>query len=349
MASSAMRPADLDRLLAALVVALAATGLVSLRAGAPSTGWLFVLHGLLAGALGITTVLKLAQSVPAAAGRRRWARLAIAAPVSLLVVAALAGGWLWVASGRLLWVDAGILGRWTVLTLHAWAGLVLLPFLAIHLLPGRWRLLRPRRAGLGTAGPRRLERRALVAGGLLAVGALGLTVVVAGADRLFGGIRRFTGSRWLPAGGVPPPTTFFGEAAPPIDPGAWRLRISEGSGTVAELDLEMLRTLGEVERIAVLDCTSGWAIETAWRGVSLGSALVAAGLSVEPGARRGVVVRSVTGWAATVPAAEIDAALLAWSVAGEDLPAANGAPLRLVLPDHRGLDWVKWVASIEVS
>lgn len=349
MPSSAMRPADLDRLLAALVVALAATGLVSLRAGAPSTGWLFVVHGLLAGALGIATVLKLARSVPGAAARGRWARLAIAAPVSLLVVAALAGGWLWVASGRLLWVDAGILGRWTVLTLHAWAGLVLLPFLAIHLLPRRWRLLRPRPAGVATADTRRLDRRAVVTGGLLAVGALGLTAVVAGADRLLGGIRRFTGSRWLPAGGVPPPTTFFGEPAPPLDLSAWRLRISEGSGTVVELDLETLRSLGEVERRAVLDCTSGWAIETGWRGVPLRRVLESAGLSIEPGARHGIVVRSVTGWAATVPVAEVDAALLAWSVAGEALPAANGAPLRLVLPDHRGLDWVKWVASIEVG
>ena len=27
------------------------------------------------------------------------------------------------------------------------------------------------------------------------------------------GVRRFTGSRWLPDGGIPPPTTFFGEGA----------------------------------------------------------------------------------------------------------------------------------------
>ena len=344
-----MRPADLDRLLAALVVALAATGLVSLRAGAPTAGWLFVVHALLAGALGIATVLKIARSVPRAAARGRWARLAIAAPVSLLVVAALAGGWLWVASGRLLWVDAGILGRWTVLTLHAWAGLVLLPFLAIHLLPRRWRLLRPRSTGVAAAGSRRLDRRAVVTGGLLAAGALGLTAVVAGTDRLLGGIRRFTGSRWLPAGGVPPPTTFFGEPAPLIDLASWRLRITEGLGTVAELDLETIRGLGAVERRAVLDCTSGWALETAWRGVPLGRVLEAVGLSVETGARGDIVVRSVTGWAASVPAGEVDGALLAWSVAGAALPAANGAPLRLVLPDHRGLDWVKWVASIEVA
>jgi DMSO/TMAO reductase YedYZ molybdopterin-dependent catalytic subunit len=30
------------------------------------------------------------------------------------------------------------------------------------------------------------------------------------------------------------------------------------------------------------------------------------------------------------------------------LPAANGAPCRLVVPGRRGLDWVKWVSEIQV-
>ena len=46
-----MTSAALDRLLAVLVVALAATGLVSLRMGGPGDGWLFVLHGVLGGKL----------------------------------------------------------------------------------------------------------------------------------------------------------------------------------------------------------------------------------------------------------------------------------------------------------
>jgi DMSO/TMAO reductase YedYZ molybdopterin-dependent catalytic subunit len=31
--------------------------------------------------------------------------------------------------------------------------------------------------------------------------------------------------------------------------------------------------------------------------------------------------------------------LLATGVAGTDLPAGNGAPCRLVVPNRRGLDW----------
>ena len=33
-------------------------------------------------------------------------------------------------------------------------------------------------------------------------------------------------------------------------------------------------------------------------------------------------------------------------VAGVDLPVANGAPCRLVVPSRRGVDWVKWVTEI---
>jgi DMSO/TMAO reductase YedYZ molybdopterin-dependent catalytic subunit len=97
---------------------------------------------------------------------------------------------------------------------------------------------------------------------------------------------------------------------------------------------------------AVLDCTSGWFIETGWRGVPVGSLLAAAGPRA---AARRVIVRSTTGWSAELPIDEARACLLATSVAGGQLPAGNGAPLRLVAPDRRGLDWVKWVDRIEVA
>jgi DMSO/TMAO reductase YedYZ molybdopterin-dependent catalytic subunit len=48
-------------------------------------------------------------------------------------------------------------------------------------------------------------------------------------------------------------------------------------------------------------------------------------------------------------ASEARSALLATSVAGGPLPAANGAPCRLVVPDRRGLDWVKWVDEVSLA
>ena len=336
---SPMTAAAIDQLLAVLVVALAATGLVSLRMGAPDGAWLFVLHGLLAAALAVTVARKVVRSLPKAVAARRWRRVAVGTILSLATLASLAAGFAWVAGGRILTI-----GAWTVLTLHVWAGLVLIPLAVVHLVPRRWRLLvpRPRPASPRRAGPR-LTRRGLLAAGIVGAASLALFGVSEAADRLTGGVRRFTGSRWLPPGGVPPSTTFVGEGAPDLDPLEWRLHV-HGPGRDTRLSLTELAALGQVDRTAVLDCTSGWALETTWRGIPLTTVLASAGATR---ATR-VVVRSATGWATTLDPDEVDRALLALGVAGRPLPVANGAPCRLVLPDHRGLDWVKWVEEVEV-
>ena len=333
-----MTSASLDRLLAVLVVLMAATGLLSLRAGRPDDAWLFVAHGIGAGVLTVAVVLKIRRSVPRAVGGRRWWRLGLGLAISGGVIAALAAGYLWVALGQIVWLDVAGLMRWTLLTVHAWIGLVLFPLVVIHLLPRRWRLLRPAAGSVDRARSRLLTRRSLLVGGGLLGAAVGLRGVVDAVDAVRGGQRRFTGSRWLPRGGFPPATTFFGEGAPEIDLAHWRLRVGEKSWS-----LDDLRALGETSRTAVLDCTSGWALETGWQGVPLATVLHAAGVPREPD----VLVRSVTGWAAQIAPDELDECLLAWGCAGAELPAPNGAPLRLVAPGRRGLDWVKWVAAIE--
>ncbi len=333
--------AAVDRLLAVLVAALAMTGLVSLRMGSPDDAWLFAFHGVLGGALAVTVAWKIGRSLPKAIRAHRWRRVVLGLIVSLASAASLVGGFAWVAGGRLLSV-----GGWTVLTIHAWIGLALVPLLVVHLMPRRWRLLVP---AAGTPGRARvapvLSRRRLLTGGILGVASVALFGAAELANLLAGGVRRFTGSRWLPVGGVPPPTTFYGEPAPTIDPLAWRLSVHGRVAREAHLSIDQLTALGEVALVAVLDCTSGWALETSWRGVPLTSVLESAG--VAPGARS-VIVRSVTGWASLLSGAVVDRALLAMAVAGAPLPVANGAPCRLVVPDHRGLDWVKWVVDVEV-
>jgi hypothetical protein len=317
-----MSHATLDRVLALLVLGIGATGLLSLKAGGPAASWVFTLHGMLGGALVAATVWKLRRSVPRAVAAGRWRRLTLAAIVALLVAGALTGGFLWVAGGELLTV-----GSWTVLTLHAWLGLVLVPVIAVHLLPHRWRVvpITPRNG---------VSRRTLLATGGLALAGVAAFGVSAMLDGIRGGTRRFTGSRWLPAGGVPPSTTFYGEGTPSIDPAAWRLTVGDQSFGMADLD-----ALDQVDMTAVLDCTSGWAIETTWRGVPLSAVLAIPD-------RGSIRVRSVTGWSTIVTADEARTALLATGVAGQPLPLANGAPARLVVPGRRGLDWVKWVTQV---
>lgn len=332
-----MSTGALDRLLAALLVAQLASGLLSLRSGTPSTAPLFWAHGLIGGALLVASAEKVRRSVGPAVRARRWRRLAIGVLLSALAAGALVLGAAWIASGRILAV-----GPWTILTLHVWFGLALVPVALVHLLPHRWRLLRPR----ASAGGPRVSRRTLLG----SVAVLGLGAVAWGAanllDRVAGGARRFTGSRWLPAGGVPPPTTFYGEGTPAMDPAAWAMRVVGRVERPLSLDVDALAALGETERDATLDCTSGWVMTTRWRGTPLRAALEAAG--ADPRAAF-VRVRSVTGWMVALERDDLDDALLATHVAGSPLPDANGAPLRLVAPRRRGLDWVKWVTEIEVG
>jgi hypothetical protein len=331
-----MSSAALDRLLAILLVAQLASGLLTLRSGVPATAPLFWFHGLIGGALLVAAIEKVRRSVGPAVRSRRWRRLAIGALLALLAAGALVGGFAWVASGRILSI-----GSWTVLTLHVWAALAAVPVILAHLVPRRWRLLRPPRNG-GV----RISRRALLGSGVV----LGLGAVAWGTANLLdlvrGGARRFTGSRWLPEGGIPPPTTFYGEGTPSVDATAWRMTVGGRVSHPLSLDLSALAALGVEDRDATLDCTSGWVITTRWRGTPLRAVLDAAGADPEAAFVR---VQSVTGWNAFLERAELDDAMLATHVAGEPLPAANGAPLRLVAPRRRGLDWIKWVTSLEVA
>ena len=329
-----MSSAALDRLLAILLVIQLASGLLTLRSGVAATTPLFWLHGIVGGALLVAAAEKVRRSIGPAVRSRRWRRLALGALLTLFAAGALVGGFAWVAGGRILSI-----GPWTVLTLHVWAALAAVPVVLLHLLPRRWRLLRPR-----AAGPRVSRRTLLAAAGVAALGAVAWGTANL-LDAVQGGMRRFTGSRWLPEGGVPPPTTFYGEGIPSIDLAAWRLRVSGRVASPLDLDLQALADLGMTERDAVLDCTSGWALRTAWRGTPLRTVLDAAG--TDPAAAH-VRLRSVTGWSVSLERNELDDAILATHVAGAPLPVANGAPCRLVAPDRRGLDWIKWVTEIEV-
>lgn len=330
-----MSSAALDRLLALLLVVQLASGLLTLRAGVPATAPLFWLHGLVGGALLVAAIEKVRRSIGPAVRSRRWWRLVLGALLTLLAAGALVGGFTWVASGRILSI-----GPWTVLTIHVWFALAAVPVVVIHLLPRRYRLLRPR-----PGGPRMSRRTLLATAAVATLGAVAWGAAAA-LDAAQGGVRRFTGSRWLPEGGIPPPTTFYGEATPAVDIAAWRLRVSGRVARRLSLDLAALAALGTVDRDATLDCTSGWAMRTRWHGTPLRAVLAAAGAEAEAPYVR---LRSVTGWSVNLERHELDGALLATDVAGAPLPAANGAPCRLVAPDRRGLDWIKWVTEIEVA
>jgi DMSO/TMAO reductase YedYZ molybdopterin-dependent catalytic subunit len=339
-----MSAAALDRLLAIAIGALAATGALSLWAGSADDAWLFLAHDLLAGMLAVLVVLKVARSVPPAVRARRWRALLVSAVLLAVVAGSLVAGYTAAVGPAVAWVDLGFV-RWTSLTLHAWLGIAVLPILLVHLVPRRWRLLRARDGAVTRTLGRVTTRRAFLVGGAMA----GLGVAVFGAaslaERLAGGSRRFTGSRLLPPGSMPIATTFLGEPVPAVDAATWRVRVEGRVGQPLDLSLDELRALPSRDARAVLDCTSGWAVDGSWTGAAVADLLDRAGADDTATA---VEVRAVTGWSASLPIADARRSLLAWVIDGRALPVENGAPLRLVAPDHRGLEWVKWVESLRV-
>ena len=261
--------------------------------------------------------------------------------MTVLACASVLGGFAWVAGGRIV-----VIGPWTLVTWHVVAGIALAAVLVVHLAPRRWRLLVPGRRAPARAAAR-LSRRSFLAGSALAAAGIGLW---AGAETLDRVARRrpaihrlaLAAGRRDPAGDHVPrrrhPADRPGRLAAHASPGRSSARSSSTSAGLA--------ALGTERRRATLDCTSGWAIETDWDGVSLGRVLDAAGASANSRWRRrdgrhrlGRVTRRSRRRAA---------ACSRLGVAGQPLPAGNGAPCRLVVPGRRGLDWVKWVSEIRV-
>ena len=233
-----MTSAGLNRLLALLLLGAGATGLLTLRAGSPGEAWVFVVHALAGAVLLVAVVAKLVQSVPRAVRAGRRGRLALGALLTALTLGSIGAGFVWVASGALI-----VIGPWTLVSWHVIAGIGLAAILAVHLLPAP---LAAAPAADRTVAPRRpvISRRGFLAGASFAAAGMALWLGANVLDAAVGGVRRFTGSRWLTAGGIPPATTFFGEGPPPVDLAAWRVRVHGAVRVPATYDLAALTRSG---------------------------------------------------------------------------------------------------------
>ena len=325
-----MTPRGTDWSLALLVALGLATGLSTWFAGSRQSAWVFAAHAALGSALGLVLVWKLRRVWGRIVAPRRWdGRTGAGLGALLLVAAALGSGWAWSTGAN---VAAG------GMSLLVWHGVLGL-FLGVVVLGHALARARPLRAADVRS---RRQFIAATAVGAASVAAWALQRPAQRALDLAGARRRFTGS-YATAGGDFPVTSWVADAPKPLDPAAYRLTVAgevrhRRAFTAAELDR------GD-EIVATLDCTGGFASTQRWRGVRLGRLLDETGVT-DSGAHVRVV--SHTGYRWSFALRDARELLLATHAGGAPLSHGHGAPARLVVPGHRGFQWVKWVTRIEV-
>jgi DMSO/TMAO reductase YedYZ molybdopterin-dependent catalytic subunit len=319
-------------LLLALLLAQVVGGLLGWALPVASVAPVYGLHRALGVAVIVLLVWKQAialSSLRRRLRRRRWDRSIVwgsVAGIALLVALGIGLAWtLNLISFDLLW-------GYSPLNVHVALGILLLPFVGWHMLV--------RRRLNAVSAPLRSRRS------LIRVAGLAVTTLVGwqALERFAPAVRLVTGSKPTASlsGNAFPAEIWLLDQVPAIDGSRWRLELSGSRDAALSLaDLANLHPRREVQ--AVLDCTSGWWSEQRWSGVGVLDVLQTAGLD---GSATQVAVESVTGHRIVLPLADLESAIFATHVGGEELSPGHGYPVRLVVPGRRGYQWVKWVKSV---
>jgi DMSO/TMAO reductase YedYZ molybdopterin-dependent catalytic subunit len=331
-------PRGTDWSLALLVALGLATGLSTWFAGSHDSAWVFAAHAVLGTALALVLVWKLRRVAPRIVAPARWDGRTGAGLAALAFVAvALGSGVAWSSGANVAF------GGMTLLGWHVLLGLALGAVVLTHAL-ARARPLRARPLRAGDVRDRR-QFLATAGVGVAAVAAWAVQRPVQRALGLGGANRRFTGSYAAGsfAGSDFPTTSWVADHPRALDAGAYRLAVRGAVRRPRALALSELDRGDELT--ATLDCTGGFASTQRWRGVRIGRLLDEAGLADDAAHVR---IVSHTGYRWSFALADARDLLLATHVGAEPLSHGHGAPCRLVVPGHRGFQWVKWVTRVEV-
>jgi DMSO/TMAO reductase YedYZ molybdopterin-dependent catalytic subunit len=221
------------------------------------------------------------------------------------------------------------------------------------------------------------RRRVLMTGAgiaaLVAIGALPLSRVLAGAGQQIGGVaqsaRKLAQRATIPAGdaaidalaGTTPRITANEDhytvdttlVKPRVDIESWKLEITGNVERPFNLTYDELLDLEAIEQVRTLECISnpigGELISTAvWTGVRMKDLLEKAGLKANS---YDVVLTSVDGYNDSFPVAKAmePDTFLAYLMNGKTLPQDHGYPVRVLVPNIYGMKNVKWLQQIKVE
>ena len=322
-----------NTLLLGLIAVDLVSGFFGLVSNSADEAFLILAHRI--AGWGIVAIL--AWKIVNVAASLRWHRSAAPRTASIILALALAAtlalGFVWSFAGPVsFWLFSGV--SW-----HIYIGGALVPILIWHA------IYQTRGVPLRFWADRRIFLRFA---GLAIAGAALWRVGEAAASvgGFSGATRRFTGSYEADSfsGNAFPLTSWLNDNPKPIDADDWQLNI--GGAVTHPLSLRYEDIAADAELTATLDCTGGWYSTQIWRGVPLSYMLNAAKPTEDAAS---VTVRSVTGYYRRFSLAEAREYIIATHVGGEALSHGHGFPARLVAPDKRGFEWVKWITEIEVN
>lgn len=308
------------------------TGYFGFTSGEEREAWLLWLHGI--GAYAIVALLFWKGAVILDVYRRgkRWnlRRVAFAAMAGLLIIIILTG---------LLWTFYGpqyLLG-FSYVTIHIFLAVIFFVLVGWHFIKFRWILTvskaRDRRAFLHTATL-----------GLVGLVAWQVSDFTKRKLLLPGAQRRFTGSYEIASFSPSfPRVSWINDDPAPVAVESWSLDIRGEVEQPLTLTYQQLSDLPSTTKEVIIDCTGGWYSRQNWGGVPLQSILE---LVRPTQAAQSITFESITGYTRRFWLRESTNFLLATHVAGQVLSHGHGFPLRLVVPDERGVYWVKWLSRL---
>lgn len=129
----------------------------------------------------------------------------------------------------------------------------------------------------------------------------------------------------------------------------WRLSIHGEVEKPATLSYPALLDLDPVDITCDVHCVTGWTLLNAqWRGVRLATLMD----RVRPRTRGAFIIfQAAGGYTTSVPMSEArkENVILAYRFFGEAMPRANGAPVRVVIPDRYFYKSAKWLEAVKIS